>query len=64
LEEVKPSKNGTREQIIHKDTQEILKKLEKKYRDWDYIMMSKDGKNVSTQDFLDICKNKNIVFVI
>jgi len=64
LEEVKPSKNGTREQIIQKDTQEILKKLEKKYRDWDCVMMSKDGKNVSTEDFLHICKNKNIVFVI
>jgi hypothetical protein len=42
LEEVKPSKNGTREQIIAKDTEEILKKLSKKYKDWDYVMMSKD----------------------
>ena len=64
LEEVKPSKNGTREQIIQKDTEEILKKLKKKYKDWGCIMMSKDWKNVTTEEFLSICKNKNIVFII
>jgi hypothetical protein len=42
LEEVRPNKNGTRKQIIQKDTDEILKKLNKKYKYWHYIMMSKD----------------------
>lgn len=64
LEQLKPCKNWTREQIIEKETQEILEKLAKKYRDRNYIMMSKDGELVTTEKFLDICKNKNIVFII
>lgn len=64
LENLKPCKNGSREQIIEKETWEILEKLSKKYKDWDYILMSKDGDLVSTEKLLDICKNKNIVFII
>ena len=64
LENLKPCKNGTREQIIEKETWEILEKLSKKYKDWDYVLMSKDGDLVSTEKLLDICKNKNIVFII
>ena len=59
LENLKPCKNWTREQIIKKETWEILEKLSKKYKDWDYILMSKDGDLVSTEKLLDICKNKN-----
>lgn len=64
LENLKPCKNGTREQIIEKETQEVLEKLNKKYKKWDYVLMSKDWKNVTTEEFLSICKNKNIVFII
>jgi len=64
LENLKPCKNGTREQIIEKETWEILEKLNKKYKDWDYILMSKDWDLVTTEKFLDVCKNKNIVFII
>ena len=64
LENLKPCKNGTREQIIEKETWEILEKLSKKYKDWGYILMSKDGDLVSTEKLLNICKNKNIVFII
>lgn len=64
LENLKPCKNGTREQIIEKETWEILEKLNKKYKNWDYILMSKDWDLVTTEKFLDICKNKNIVFII
>jgi len=64
LENLKPCKNGTREQIIEKETWEILEKLSKKYKDWDYILMSKDWDLVTTEKFLDVCKNKDIVFII
>lgn len=64
LEQLKPCKNWTREQIIEKETQEILEKLAKKYKDWDYVLMSKDGELVTTEKLLDLCKNRNIVFII
>ena len=57
LENLKPCKNGSREQIIEKETWEILEKLHKKYKDWDYILMSKDGDLVTTEKFLDIYTN-------
>ena len=49
LENLKPCKNGIKEQIIEKETWEILEKLNKKYKDWDYILMSKDWDLVSTE---------------
>jgi len=64
LDNLKPCKNGTREQIIEKETQEVLEKLSKKYKDWDYVLMSKDWNMVTTEEFLNICRNKNIVFII
>ena len=64
LENLKPCKNGTREQVIEKETWEILEKLNKKYKDWNYILMSTDWDLVTTEKFLDVCKNKNIVFII
>ena len=64
LENLKPCKNGTREQIIEKETWEILEKLNRKYKDLDYILMSKDWDLVTTEKLFDICKNKNIVFII
>ena len=64
LEQLKPCKNWTRKQIIEKETQEILEKLTKKYKDWGYVLMSKDGELVTTEKLLDICKNKNMVFII
>lgn len=64
LEQLKPCKNWTKEQIIEKETQEILEKLTKKYKDWDYVLTSKDGELVTTEKLLDICKNRNIVFII
>lgn len=64
IENLKPCKNWTREQIIQKETDEILEKLNKKYKDWTYILMSKDWDLVTTEKLLDTCKNKNIVFII
>lgn len=65
IENLKPAKNGTREQIIAKDTETIIQTLEKKYKTYCKIMMSKDGKLVNTEEFAKLCTTHNhIVFVI
>jgi 23S rRNA pseudoU1915 N3-methylase RlmH len=50
IEDIRPVKNGTKEQIISKETELILEKLEKKYKDCNKILLSKDGKQYSTEE--------------
>ena len=65
IENIKPAKNGSREQIIAKDTENIIQLLEKKYSKYHKVLMSKDGKLVSTEDFHALCsQNNHIVFII
>ncbi|HMT01678.1 MAG TPA: 23S rRNA (pseudouridine(1915)-N(3))-methyltransferase RlmH [Candidatus Absconditabacterales bacterium] len=62
---IKPEKNGTREQIIMKETQKISDYLEKHFSGWARVLLAKKGKNWSTEDFLHfITKEARIVFVI
>lgn len=60
---LKPEKNGTREQIIAKETDTIIAKLTKNA---DYkILLSKDGKALSTEEIVKtILSNNNITFLI
>jgi len=60
---IKPSKSWNVQQIIKQDTEKIIKFLQK---DKNYkILLSKNGKNVSTEDIVNIVKsNINLTFVI
>lgn len=60
---IKPEKHGTRDQIIAKETDKIIDRLSKND---DYkILLSKDGKPLSTEEFTQlISKNHNITFII
>lgn len=60
---LKPEKNGTREQIISKETEKIIEKLAK---NTDYkLLLSKDGKQLSTEELVKIVTmNNNITFII
>ncbi|HCB51043.1 TPA: hypothetical protein DEP21_00375 [Patescibacteria group bacterium] len=65
IENIKPSKNGTHEQIIQKDTENIIQILEKKYKNHYKIMMSKDGKLLTTEEFTSLVSKPNhVVFII
>lgn len=60
---IKPEKNGTRDQIISKETEKIIEKLAK---NTDYkILLSKDGKQISTEEIVKLVQiNNNITFII
>lgn len=60
---LKPSKNGTRQQIIAKDTELIISQLQK-FSDSMKILLSKEGKNLDTMQLASLVKNKNILFII
>lgn len=65
IENIKPAKNGTHEQIIQKDTENIIQILEKKYQNYYKILMSKDGKLTSTEELEKIVHKQNhVVFII
>jgi 23S rRNA pseudoU1915 N3-methylase RlmH len=50
IEDIKPVKNGTQGQIIEKETDLILEKLGKKYKDRNKVLLSKDGRQYSTEE--------------
>lgn len=60
---IRPEKNGTREQIIAKETDAIIAKLTK---NTDYkILLTKDGKQLSTEDIVNMTsQHHNLTFII
>jgi len=65
MENIKPSKNWSQEQIIKQDTENIIQILNKKYQQYYKILMSKDGKLVNTETFENIVHKPNhVVFII
>lgn len=60
---IKPEKNGSRDQIITKETDKIIEKLAK---NTDYkILLTKDGRALSTQEIVKIISvHNNISFII
>jgi len=52
IQQIKPVKNGTKEQIIQKETEKIRNKIqERKQKGDNIILLSKDGKLQTTQQF-------------
>lgn len=64
VENIKPVKNGTQEQIIQKETDLILEKLEKKYSDRNKVLLSKSGKEYSTEELGKFLWYEKTVFII
>jgi len=65
IENIKPSKNWTHEQIIKQDTENIIQILWKKYQNHHKILMSKDGKLTTTEELeKTIHKYNHVVFII
>lgn len=60
---IKPEKNGSRDQIISKETEKIIEKLTK---NTDHkLLLSKDGKHLSTEEIVKIVSTyNNITFII
>jgi len=63
IENIKPSRNGNTQQIIKADTENIISHL-KKFSEYIKILLSKEGKQISTIELHSLYTNKNTVFVI
>jgi 23S rRNA (pseudouridine1915-N3)-methyltransferase len=50
--------------MIQKDTENIISMIKKKYSDWNKVLLSKEWKNLNTDQLANFFRNKNIVFVI
>jgi 23S rRNA (pseudouridine1915-N3)-methyltransferase len=67
MDTVKPVKNWTQIQIIQKETDLILDKLERKYKNWNKILLSKFEEQYSTKElwkYLWKLGNWKTVFII
>ncbi|MEI7563053.1 MAG: hypothetical protein WCJ39_05195 [bacterium] len=60
---LKPSKNGSVQQIISADTQNIITHLSK-FSDTQKILLSKEGKQLDTMQLVSLLRNKDVVCVI
>ena len=63
IENIKPSRKGNNEQMIQADTENIITKLEI-FSDYKKILLSKEGKVVTTIDLHTMLTDKNCVFII
>jgi 23S rRNA (pseudouridine1915-N3)-methyltransferase len=65
IENIKPTRNGTIQQIIKKDTENILNVISKKFWSYKKILLSKEGESLDTIQIFDFCKkNNDIIFII
>lgn len=65
IDQLKPAKNGDKQQIIEKDTDAVISLLQKKYANFYKIYLSKEGKNFTTEMFSELLKKYvDVVFVI
>jgi 23S rRNA pseudoU1915 N3-methylase RlmH len=63
IENIKPSRKGNNQQMIQADTENIIAKLEK-ISAYKKILLSKEGKLVTTMDLHTTLTDKNCVFII
>lgn len=63
IENIKPSRKGNNDQMIQADTENIVDKLEK-FSAYKKILLSKEGKLVTTMDLHKLLTNQNVVFII
>jgi 23S rRNA (pseudouridine1915-N3)-methyltransferase len=61
--DIKPSRNGTPQQIIQADTEQMITQL-KKFPSALKFLLSKEGKALDTLQFHALCRNQDVVFVI
>ena len=66
IQNIKPIKYGSKEQIIEKETALLIEKIEKRKKKWDrIILLSKEWKIFSTQDFTTLLtKAPTFCFII
>jgi len=63
IENIKPSKNGNTQQIIKADTENSIAHL-KKFSAYKKILLSKEGKQLTTIDIHILCTHNDCVFII
>ena len=63
IENIKPSRKGNTQQMIQADTENIIAKLEK-FSAYKKILLSKEGKLVTTMDLHKMLTDKDCVFII
>ncbi len=65
IENIKPTRNGSHEQIIQKDTQNIIDIFTKKFSSYTKVLLSKEWRPLTTDQIFDFCKkNNDIIFII
>lgn len=63
IENIAPSRKGNNEQMIQADTENIIAKLGK-FSEYKKVLLSKEGKQLTTMELHKQFMNKDIIFII
>ena len=61
---LKPFKDDNHELVIKKETESIIKTIEKKYQNYNKLLLAKEWKLLSTEELWKLIQNKDTVFII
>ena len=64
FETLKPFKDTNRELIIQKETEQIVKVIEKKYQHFKKFLLIKEGERLTTEELHQEISHKDCVFII
>ena len=64
FETLKPFKDTNRELVIQKETEQILKVIEKKYQHFKKFLLIKEGKKLTTEELHQEISHKDCLFII
>lgn len=59
IDTIKPTKHWIKSQIIQKETETIIAKIQKKYTDYNKFILSIDGQIINTEQFVDLLSKNN-----
>ncbi|MDR0859757.1 MAG: 23S rRNA (pseudouridine(1915)-N(3))-methyltransferase RlmH [Candidatus Peribacteria bacterium] len=64
FESLKPFKDSNRDLVIRKETEQLIATISKKYANYQKILLIKEGKMLTTEDFHHLIQHKDCVFII
>jgi 23S rRNA (pseudouridine1915-N3)-methyltransferase len=64
LDTVKPFKDTNRELVIKKETESLIATIQKKYPQFQKILLIKEGKTLTTEEIHQLIQHQNVVFII
>ncbi|GHW02886.1 ribosomal RNA large subunit methyltransferase H [candidate division SR1 bacterium] len=64
LDALKPFKDSNRNLVIKKETEKLIERIKDKYANFQKVLLIKEGKDFTTEEFGEMIHGKDSIFVI